>query len=369
LRILHAVLSEGFYGSERYCAELAVAQANQGHTVQIVTLGRSSDCTQAVRGAIAEADQSARDHLRLVALPRHLPAFLHRPFAHALLRRFRPQIVHTHLDPATRRIGRVAQRLGFGHVATLHLSFSAPEYGACDGLVCIADWQRKALPADFAGEVAVVRNWLPVSVAKALTKIDTETIRALRRTWQADDRVFVFGSVGRLISEKGMDLLIDAFRAAFPSGHEPVRLVIVGDGPLRAALGARAAGDPRIILLGSQREIAPFHRSFNAYVSAARFEPFGIAILEAMAAGCPLILTRSQGPVEFVTDPRVRWVDVDGVAALGKMLAELAATQPPRLTYALETFSRERAVGEVDNLYQRVLGRGERQQLVPKKEA
>ncbi|MBV8748000.1 MAG: glycosyltransferase [Xanthobacteraceae bacterium] len=362
MRILHAVLSDGFYGSERYCAELAAAQASQGHTVQIVTLGQSSDCTRAVRSTIADTN----DHIRLVTFPAHLPAFLHRPFAYAVLARFRPQIVHTHLDPATRRIGRVAQRLGIGHVATLHLSFSAPEYGACDGLVCIADWQAKTLPVEFAGEVAVVRNWLPVSVAEAFTNIDTETIRALRRTGRAD-QVFVFGSVGRLVSEKGMDLLIDAFRAAFPTGQEPVRLVIVGDGPLRAELSGRAAGDPRIVLAGAQCEIAPFYRSFDAYVSAARFEPFGIAILEAMAAGCPLILTRSQGPIEFVTDPRARWVDVDDLPTLGKMLAEFAATRPPRFTYALDAFSRKRAVREVDNLYQRVLARGGRQRM-PSKE-
>ena len=134
-------------------------------------------------------------------------------------------------------------------------------------------------------------------------------------------------------------------------------LIIVGDGPLRTELDARAAGDPRIILAGSQREIAPFHHGFDAYVSAARFEPFGIAILEAMAAGCPLILTRSQGPVEFMTDRRVRWVDVDDVAALAKTLAGLAATRPSRHVYALEAFSRERAVREVDSLYQRVLVR------------
>ena len=364
MRILHAVLSEGFYGSERYCAELAVAQASQGHTVQIVTLGPSSECTRAVRSAIADSDGRPQ----LIAFPRHLPAFLHRPLAYAVLARFRPQIVHTHLDPATRRIGRVAQRLGMGHVATLHLSFSAPEYGTCDGLVCIAEWQRKTLPTDFAGEIAVVRNWLPVSVAKALANADAETTLTLRQSWRADDQVFVFGSVGRLVAEKGMDLLIDAFRAAFPSRHEPVRLVIVGDGPLRAELNARAAGDPRIILAGSQREVAAFHLGFDAYVNAARFEPFGIAILEAMAARAPLVLTRSQGPIEFVTDPRVRWVDVDDVARLASMLADLAISRPPRLAYALEVFSRERAVREIDNLYQRVLARGGRQ-LMPSKEA
>jgi glycosyltransferase involved in cell wall biosynthesis len=368
MRILHAVLSHGFYGSERYCAELAVAQASQGHTVQIVTLGHSSDCTQAIRDAVAGASVRGGDRLRLVTFPQSLPAFLHRPLAHALLRRFRPQIVHTHLDPATRRIGGVAQRLGIGQVATLHLSFSAREYGACDGLICIADWQRQTLPPDFAGEVAVVRNWLPVGVANALAKIDPETIRALRRTWRSDEQTFVFGTVGRLVQEKGMDRLIQAFGAAFPNGHEPARLVIVGDGPLRAELSARAAGDPRIILSGAQRDIAAFHRSFDAYVSAARFEPFGIAILEAMAAGCPLVLTRSQGPVEFVTDPRVQWVDVDDVTTLAKILATFGARRPPRLTYALDAFSRERAVREIDTLYERVLTRRSGQ-LVINKEA
>ncbi len=362
MRILHAVLSEGFYGSERYCIELAVAQANQGHTVEVVTLGQSSDCTQAVREAIAGAGGPAKDRLRLITLPRSLPGFLHRPFAHALLRRFRPQIVHTHLDPATRRVGGVARRLGIAHVATLHLSFSAREYGACDGLICIADWQRKTLPADFSGAVAVVRNWLPASVAGALAKVDADKVGALRRTWGADDRTVVFGSIGRLVPEKGMDLLIQAFRAAFPSGQEPVRLVIVGDGPFRAELNAHAGGDPRIILTGAQREVAVLHCSFDAYVSAARFEPFGIAILEAMAAGCPLVLTRSQGPVDFVTDPGVKWTDIDDMSTLARTLAEIAAHRPPRVTYALDAFSRERAVDEIDKFYACVLARGARKE-------
>ena len=65
MRILHAVLSEGFYGSERYCAELAVAQASHGHTVQIVTLGQSSDCTRAMRSTLADSDA----HPKLIVLP------------------------------------------------------------------------------------------------------------------------------------------------------------------------------------------------------------------------------------------------------------------------------------------------------------
>ena len=43
MKILHAVLSEGFYGSERYCAELAASQARDGHDVEIIVHGAWSD--------------------------------------------------------------------------------------------------------------------------------------------------------------------------------------------------------------------------------------------------------------------------------------------------------------------------------------
>jgi glycosyltransferase involved in cell wall biosynthesis len=270
------------------------------------------------------------------------------------MHRFRPHIVHTHLDPAARRIGGVARRRGIPHVATLHLNFSAPEYGACDGLVCIADWQRKTLPADFAGSVAVIRNWLPAAVTDALSVVTADTVADLRRQWRADDQGVVFGSVGRLVPEKGMDALVRGFRQAFPKGLEPVRLVIVGDGPQRGALHELAAADTRIVLAGAQANVAPFYRAFDTYVSAARFEPFGIAILEGMAAGCPLVLTRSQGPREFVSDQRTRWIDDVSDAALARALVEAVAAGRRRFTYELSRFSPERAVAEIEELYARV---------------
>jgi glycosyltransferase involved in cell wall biosynthesis len=355
LRVLHAVLSEGFYGSERYCGELALEQARRGHDVLIVTLGGTSDCTRALRALAAQAPAGGR--LRLVAIPRALPAVLHRPLARVFAYRFRPQVVHTHLDPATRRIGGVARQLGIPHVATLHLNFSAPEYGACDGLICIADWQRKTLPADFAGAVAVVQNWLPVSVAEALNAVTADAVAGLRRTWGADDRSFVFGSVGRLVREKGMDALVGAFCSAFPQGGEPVRLILVGDGPQRDRLRDLVSVDTRIVLAGAQGNVAPFYRAFDTYVSAARFEPFGIAILEAMAAGCPLVVTRSQGPREFLSDARVLWVENAEEASIAAALVRAQASGRRRLGYALELFSAERATAEIEQLYARVLDR------------
>lgn len=354
MKILHAVLSDGFYGSERYCAELAAEQARDGHDVEILIANANSDCAREMRKVVAQANPVGAGTMRLTAIPSWAPTALHRLCAQLVLRRFAPDIVHTHLNPAARRIGRVAQRRGIPHVATLHLSYEAREIGSCDGLICIAQWQRETL-ADFSGEVAVVHNWLPKAIEDALISGKQEHVQALRQAWQADHEIFVFGSVGRLVPEKDMGLLVREFRAAFPRGDEPVRLAIVGDGPERSEIEWLAAGDKRIFIVGARESVAPCYLAFDAFVSTANFEPFGLSILEAMAAGCPLVLTRTQGPVEFVTDKRVLWSDIGDETTLAAHLVATAAAGWHRLKYDLKNFSQARAAGEIETLYRHVI--------------
>src|SRR3990170_1580269 len=214
MRILHAILSQGFYGSERYCAELASEQARNGHDVEVLIQDAWSDCAREMRKAMALANSIGAGTLGVAIIPHWAPAWLHRPFARAMLRRFKPDIVHTHLDPAARRVGGQARRLGIAHVATLHLVFNPRDYGTTDGVICIAGWQRAELPPDYAGAVAVVRNWLPSAVAAALAETSEDEVAHLRARLGFGSENFVFGSVGRLEPEKGMDRLVRAFRAA-----------------------------------------------------------------------------------------------------------------------------------------------------------
>jgi glycosyltransferase involved in cell wall biosynthesis len=356
MKILHAVLSDGFYGSERYCAELAAAQARGGHDVEILIQSASSDCAREMRKAVAEGNPVGAGTLRLSEIPSWAPTMLHRIYAQQILRRFRPDAVHTHLNPAARRVGREAQKLGIPHIATLHITYSEREVGDCDGLVCIADWQRTTLE-NFQGEIATVHNWLPEAIADAIFDTTKEQVTRLREEWQADHETYVFGSVGRLVQEKDMGRLVELFRAAFPNGDEKVRLVIVGGGPQRAEIDQLAAGDPRVFIAGAQEKVAPWYLAFDAFVSTAQFEPFGLAILEAMAAGCPLVLTRTQGPSEFVTDKRVLWSEPGDDATLAAQLIATAASGWLRLKYDLKQFSRERAAQEIETLYRHVISR------------
>jgi glycosyltransferase involved in cell wall biosynthesis len=351
LKILHAILSSRFYGSERYCIDLATAQARAGHRVTVLVADSGSETARQFRDAIA-ADAPA-----LIALPRWLPSWLQRPAAAMILARRRPDIVHTHLNPAARRIGAVAQRLGIPHVLTLHLGYDAHEHAAIDGLVALHTKQREQIPPDFAGAVTIIWNWLPARVAAAIAQVRAADVERLRDGWGADDGTFVFGSVGRLMPEKGMDVLIRAFRQAFAAGEAKVRLVIAGEGAQRGELERLAAGDDRIRLVGTQTEIAPYYQAFDAFVSAARFEPFGLAIIEAMGAGCPLIATRIHGTVEFVTDPRVMWAEPDRVDDLAVQLRAAADRGRGRITYDMAPFILARAAAEMQAFYRSVIAR------------
>ncbi len=362
MKILHAVLSQGFYGSERHCIELATAQAHAGHQVAVLIEGGESHCARAFRHEVAAtnaaiAAQRTAGAIRLEVMPTGLPAVLHRPFALSALIRFRPDIVHTHLNPAARRVGRVARRLGIPHVATLHIRYEAREHADCDGLICGASWQRAEIGPEFRGEAAVVWAWLPGAVHAALARVTPQEVAELRRSWNADERTIVLGSIGRLMPEKGMDVLVQAFRAAFPRGTEPARLVILGIGPQDAELSALAAADARIALIGPQPEIAPYYLAFDVYVSASRFEPFGLTILEAMDAGCALVVTRSEGPREFLQGTAALWAEPGDVATLAAQLAAAATQGRQRPAYDLSRFTQVKAVAAIEEFYRTVLAR------------
>jgi glycosyltransferase involved in cell wall biosynthesis len=355
MRILHAVLSQGFYGSERYCIDLAIAQARSGHSVGIIIHGSRSQCAEQFRNAVSEARAGLKGTVRLFVVPSYVPAVLQRPVIVAILRRFAPDIVHTHLNPAARRVGRTAQRLGIPHVSTLHLNFDPPEHAACDGLILVNNFQRAMIEKNFGGEITVAWTALPSAHLEALGHTPPEAAAALRAGWNADEATIVFGTIGRLMPEKGLDRLITAFRTAFDLGNDRVRLVILGEGQEEANIRRLSAGDPRIVLVGTQREIAPFYLAFDVYTNTARFEPFGLTVLEAMAAGCKLVLTRTDGPGHYARGEYVLIAEQDEDAKIPALLRAAAAWPRGRVTYDTENFSQARITGLIEDHYRKVI--------------
>ena len=113
-------------------------------------------------------------------------------------------------------------------------------------------------------------------------------------------------TVAKLHSRKGIDVLLRAIPQLEETGPTPP-LVLVGDGPEQARLEALAKTlgiATRVYFLGDLplEQVAPLYRHCRFLVLPSRFEPFGLVLLEAMAAGKAVVATRVGGIPEFVQD-------------------------------------------------------------------
>lgn len=126
--------------------------------------------------------------------------------------------------------------------------------------------------------------------------IDTERFSSqryseqLRQQWGADENTTVLIYVGRLSSEKEVNVVIDAYTALRKQSQRKVKLVLVGDGPDRNRL-EKMQGAEYVIFMGSLSgtQLAEAYASANVFVFASQVETFGNVVIEAMASGLPII--------------------------------------------------------------------------------
>jgi len=118
--------------------------------------------------------------------------------------------------------------------------------------------------------------------------------------WPTDARVALY--VGRLVEQKGVDLLQQQIDSIAPPDTNR-RLLLVGDGPLRPSIEswARKIGPDRVKLLQWQSDIAPLMRACRLLVLPSRFEGMPNVVLEAMAAGRPVVCSDVQGSEELLS--------------------------------------------------------------------
>lgn len=142
-------------------------------------------------------------------------------------------------------------------------------------------------------------------------------------------------AIGRFVGIKGFDTLIRAM------GHAPdAELWLIGDGPLEADLRTLAVTlgiAARVHFLGWQSDILPFIQACDMLAMPSRDEALGNVILEAWAAGRPVIATRSQGPLWYGVDGvNMDLVDIDDAPAMGAAIARLGADPARRARLAAE---------------------------------
>ncbi|HEY9063786.1 MAG TPA: glycosyltransferase family 1 protein [Burkholderiaceae bacterium] len=120
----------------------------------------------------------------------------------------------------------------------------------------------------------------------------------LRAQWGANDDDLVVACVGRLAPEKNLELLLSAFEAI--ERQQPrAKLLLVGDGPLRAELQARC---PQAIFAGQRTgdDLATHYASADLFLFASVTESFGNVTTEAMASGLPVVAFHSAAAAQLI---------------------------------------------------------------------
>jgi glycosyltransferase involved in cell wall biosynthesis len=151
---------------------------------------------------------------------------------------------------------------------------------------------------------------------------------ATRRTLGLADDAVVLMTVGSLKPIKGADVLL---RAVAPLMREQprLRLVLVGDGPDRGSLERQARElsiADRVSFLGLRADVDRLLRAADALVLPSRSEALPTVLLEAMAAGLPVVATRVGGVPEIVDEDRSGlMVPPEDASALGGALARIAS--------------------------------------------
>jgi len=181
----------------------------------------------------------------------------------------------------------------------------------------------------------------------------------------------VFGTVGRLQAVKDQLNLVRAFahwRAGGAAVAQAARLVLVGDGPLRAQVESEieAAGLSQVVWLAGARDDVPaWMAAMDCFVLPSQAEGISNTLLEAMASGLPVVATDVGGNSELVVDGETGWLvpPQDPVALAGAM-ARLAddASMRQRMAAAararaVSEFSLEAMVSAYQGMYDNMLAR------------
>jgi glycosyltransferase involved in cell wall biosynthesis len=211
--------------------------------------------------------------------------------------------------------------------------WAKPSYLKSERIISYLMWESTGIPKDIIAEInrscrllyvpseqnaeAYRDNGVHIPVKVLHHGVDPARFPYLERT---PKEVFTFGSFGEFSARKGIDVLIRAFEDEFLP-HEPVRLLLktFRKGP------SFEVKDPRIVLFTKYLEhddLLEFLRSMDVFVLPSRGEGFGLAGLEAMSTGLPIVATNWSGPVEYLNARdsfplNYKLVDAKGTVAHG----------------------------------------------------
>lgn len=319
----------GYEGPFLDCArQYASLFAGTGYRVTTVFLTGAADPDVAASCAsdevlFMEYSSKAIRNLKLGAIVDLRKIAASRSFSFCIAHRFKPIYiallgtalpvigVHHAFDDYKRRTRKLFANLFRKRLSLIGISDAVRD----DIRQCLAQWP--------ASRIQTLHNRIDVHALQNSQVSFREAREALGLSMDA----WIVGNVGRLHPDKDQATLLHGFAAALPGLPANSQLVILGIGRLEEDLKTLARelgiGD-RVLFLGQVPKARRYFRAFNIFALSSDHEPFGMVLLEAMAAGLPLLVTACGGAREVVEGVGILF-PLGDAELLAKGLQHLAA--------------------------------------------
>lgn len=284
----------------------------------------------------------------------------------AILRHERPDVVHTHTSKAG-ALGRLAAALAgvpvvvhtfHGHVldgyfprlpsALIRLAERALAR-LSSRIITLSPALKEELASRY--HVTGAEKIEVIPLGRDLASFHGRPRGRLRAELGLDPSAPLVGAVGRLVPIKDVPLLVRAFArvvAKRPGAH----LALAGDGPERGAIeeAVRARGlEANVHLLGWRTDLAAIYADLDLLVVSSKNEGTPLAMIEAFAAGVPVVATRVGGVPDMFDAPATNGVDVPSGVDVRAQGALVASADEAALAAGIELFladpARRRAAG------------------------
>ena len=232
------------------------------------------------------------------------------------IRKFRADVLLANMDKEFRLAG-LATRFLSGVVLVPRRGVDYPLKSHLIYRISYRHWADGVIANSLATKKSLLKNapWLPPEKIRLIYNgIEPQRFRkksdSLRRRFKISQDEFVFGFAGQLDERKGLHTLLPAFTRLHQTGKE-VKLLLAGEGVMQQTIETfireHKLGEA-VHLLGFYENIPEFMANIDALVLPSLWEGFGIVLIEAMAAGKPVIGTRTSNIPEVVPDGKVGWL-------------------------------------------------------------
>ncbi len=291
----------GLGGAERLVVDDINEMISQGHIVRLLTLKKESEFSMSKELRLPKEDWTVIDFGSLFNVSDWIKVYKY-------VKREKPDIVFTHLW-FTNTIVRVVCKIAgikdiFSFEHNIYDTVKTKKMYFVDKF--LQSWSRKIVAVSGAVKKSLVEHGIKeerivvINNGIDIHKYQVNPDPSLRESLGIPKGFFVFLSIGRLIEQKGMDILIEAFSKLSESSF----LLIAGQGKEEKKLKKLAQNlkvKERINFLAIRKDIPELLAASDAFVLASRYEGQGIVILEAMAASRPIVVSDFDAVSDMIT--------------------------------------------------------------------